>query len=78
MMENYRENPDIQKLVNQLKELQTVFDKVTIVNTSDVEIQTDTANRITTIRAKSEIEMSPADFKVLCDKVEELRSGFVS
>ena len=78
MMDTYRENPDIQNLMGSLKKLESIFDRVTIVNTSDVEAITDTAQRMTTINARSEIEISPDDFKKLCELVAELRNGFIS
>jgi hypothetical protein len=78
MLETYTDNPNIAKLGKRLKELEVVFNKVTIVSTSGVESQTDTARRMTTIKAKSEIEISLSDFKRLCEKVEELRAEFIS
>ncbi|WP_010664120.1 hypothetical protein [Marinilabilia salmonicolor] len=79
MMETYRnENPDIDRLLADMQELADIFDKVTIVNTSEVEAVTDTLNRTTTIRAKSEIEISPDDYILLCEKIAELRNNFIS
>ncbi len=78
MMEGYRDNEDIQNLMTKMEELEAIFDKVTIVNTSEVESETDTVERMTTIRAESEISISPQDFEALCDKVEELRAEFIS
>lgn len=79
MMETYRnESPDIDRLLADMQELSDIFDKVTIVNTSEVEAVTDTLNRTTTIRAKSEIEISPDDYILLCEKIAELRNNFIS
>jgi hypothetical protein len=79
MMETYRdENSDIDRLLADMQELSEIFDKVTIVNTSEVEAVTDTLNRTTTIRAKSEIEISPDDYILLCEKIAELRNNFIS
>jgi len=61
-----------------MQELSEIFDKVTIVNTSEVKAVTDTLNRTTTIRAKSEIEISPDDYILLCEKIAELRNNFIS
>ncbi|PWD98719.1 hypothetical protein DDZ16_14510 [Marinilabilia rubra] len=77
MMETYRDNAEVAKLINELKGLESVFEKVTIVNTSDVEARTDTNNKVTVIKANSEIEISPSDYISLCEKVEELRSDFI-
>ncbi|WP_016776894.1 hypothetical protein [Anaerophaga thermohalophila] len=78
MMKTYNENSDVARLMNKFEELESIFDKVTIINTSAVETETDTASRTTTIRAKSEIEIAPDDYVLLCKKIEELRSDFVS
>jgi len=78
MMKTYNENSDVARLMNKFEELESIFDKVTIINTSTVETETDTASRTTTIRAKSEIEIAPDDYVLLCKKIEELRSDFVS
>ncbi|WP_291859543.1 hypothetical protein [Marinilabilia sp.] len=79
MMETYRnENSDIDRLLIEMQELSEIFDKVTIVNTSEVEALTDTASKVTTIKAKSEIEISPDDYNLLCEKIAELRNNFIS
>lgn len=78
MMENYRDNPDIEELITDFKELESIFERITLVTTSDVETEIDTSERMTTIRANSEIDISVEDFKTLCAKIEELRSDFIS
>lgn len=78
MMGTYQDqNPDIKKLMDDMQDLSNVFDKVTIVNTSEVEALTDTTEKITTIKAKSEIEISPEDYVLLCEKIAELRNNFI-
>lgn len=79
MMEAYKnQNSDIERLITDLQELADVFERVTIVNTSSVEAVTDTTEKMTTIKAESEIEISPDDFIILCDKIAELRNNFIS
>jgi Asp-tRNA(Asn)/Glu-tRNA(Gln) amidotransferase C subunit len=79
MMATYEnQNSDIESLMADLQELADVFDKVTIVNTSEVEAVTDTMQKITTIKAQSEIEISPDDYIILCEKIAELRNNFIS
>ncbi|MFO8001967.1 MAG: hypothetical protein R6U46_12035 [Marinilabilia sp.] len=78
MMENYRDNPDIEELITDFKELESIFERITLVTTSDVETEIDTSERMTTIRANSEIDISVEDFTTLCAKIEELRSDFIS
>jgi hypothetical protein len=78
MMEGYRDHPDVEKLINQFKKLEEVFDRVTLVTTSNLETDTDTSDQITTIKADGEIRVSPEDFEVLCERIEELRNDFIS
>jgi hypothetical protein len=78
MMETYKEDADIARLINHFNDLESVFDRVTIVNTSDVESHTDTLKKMTVIEAKGEIEIVQEDFVTLCKKINELRSDFIS
>jgi Asp-tRNA(Asn)/Glu-tRNA(Gln) amidotransferase C subunit len=77
-MKTYNQNSDIRELMKKFEELEAIFDKVTIINTSAVETETDTAKKTTTIRASSEIKIAPEDYVLLCKKIEELRSDFIS
>ncbi|MBN2166034.1 MAG: hypothetical protein JW717_07140 [Marinilabiliaceae bacterium] len=79
LLESYREeNPEIHDIYSKINELKVIFDQVKIVNTSNVEAETDTEQRITTIKANSETFMSKDVFDKLCQKVNEIRSGFIS
>jgi hypothetical protein len=79
LMESYKEvDEDIKVLYGKLNELKVIFDQVKIVNTSNVEAQTDAEKRITVIKADSETFMSKEVFDSLCKKVKELRTEFVS
>ncbi|MGQ1891570.1 hypothetical protein ACT29H_14110 [Thermophagus sp. OGC60D27] len=78
MLDTYATHPDVAKLIAQFEDLKEVFNKVTIVNTSPIEAETDTLRRMTIIRAGSEIDINPNDFALLCKKIEEMRSDFVS
>lgn len=79
LMESYKdENEDIKDLYSKLNELKVIFDQVKIVNTSNVEAQTDAEKRITVIKADSETFMSKEVFDSLCKKVKEIRTEFVS
>lgn len=79
MLESYKtEYADIQKLYDQMNELKLIYDEVKIVNTSNVEANTDAENRITTIKADSETFISKEVFEQLYNKVKEIRSEFIS
>ena len=78
LLESYPENEDIQYLHGKMNELKGIFEQVKIVNTSKVESETDAENRVTTIKAESETQISPEVFNALLNKVKEIRSEFVS
>jgi hypothetical protein len=79
LLENYQEeNSDIKDILVKMNELKAIFDEVKIVNTSNVEAQTDETKRMTTIKADSETFMSKEVFNRLCKKVKEIRTEFVS
>ncbi len=61
-----------------MSDLKSIFEQIKIVNTSKVEAETDNENKITTIKADSETHISPEVFKLLVQKVAEIRNEFVS
>ncbi|GAF02332.1 hypothetical protein [Saccharicrinis fermentans] len=78
LLESYPENEDIQYLHAKMNELKGIFEQVKIVNTSNVQSETDAANRVTTIKADSETHISKEVFESLVKKVKEIRSEFIS
>ncbi|MCU4164919.1 hypothetical protein [Carboxylicivirga caseinilyticus] len=78
LMEEYKSNEDIAYLLDKVNELKVIFDQVKIVNTSKVEADTDEANKVTTIKAESETYISKDVFEKLLEKVEEIRTEFIS
>lgn len=78
LLEEYDDNEDVAYLLGRINELKLIYDQVRIVNTSKVEAETDEANRVTTIKAESETDISKDVFEKLLDKVEEIRTEFIS
>lgn len=78
LMEEYKSNEEIALLLDRVNELKVIFDQVKIVNTSKVEANTDEASKVTTIKADSETYISKDVFEKLLDKVEEIRTEFIS
>ncbi len=78
LMESYGDNEDIVYLQNKIAELQSIFEEIKIINTSKVETETDSENKITTIKADSETHMSKEVFDKLLQKVAEIRTEFIS
>jgi len=78
LLESHAENEDIVYLQSKMDELKSIFEQVKIVNTSKVQAETDSENKVTTIKADSETYMSEEVFKQLIEKVAEIRNEFIS
>ncbi len=78
LLEEYKDNEDVQYLLSRISELNKIFEKVEINNTSKIEAETDAETRVTTIKADSEAVISPIVFEELMKKVEEIRTEFIS
>ncbi|WP_439185636.1 hypothetical protein [Carboxylicivirga taeanensis] len=78
LLEEYQDNADVQYLLSRITELNAIFEKVEINNTSKIEAETDAETRVTTIKAESEAVISPIVFEELMKKVEEIRTEFIS
>ncbi|MCW3787869.1 hypothetical protein [Plebeiibacterium sediminum] len=78
LLESYSDNEDIDYLQQKIGELKSIFEEIKIVNTSKVEAETDSENKITTIKADSETHMSKEVFDKLLQKVAEIRAEFIS
>ena len=78
LLEQYKSNNDAGYLQSKMEELKVIFDQVKIINTSKVETTTDVKNKVTTIKADSEIDISQEVFDKLMKKVDEIRTEFIS
>ncbi|MCU4176544.1 hypothetical protein [Carboxylicivirga sp. N1Y90] len=78
LLEDYKDNEDINYLLTKTNELKVIFDQVKIINTSKVEATTDAEKKVTTIKADSETYISDDVFDKLLEKVAEIRNEFVS
>ncbi len=78
LLESFGSNEDAKYLQSRMSELNVIFDQVKIKNTSKVEATTDKNKGVTTIKAESEVDISPEVFNKFIKKVEEIRSEFIS
>ncbi len=76
LMNKYKSNPNIQSLIDQLKELKVIYDKIQVIS-SKIETETDKESKITTLKAKTDIFISEEVFDSLTVKVKEIRTDFV-
>jgi len=78
LLEQYKGNGDAEYLQTKMKELKVIFDQVKIRNISKVEATTDVKNKVTTIKADSEVDISQEVYDKLIKKVDEVRTEFIS
>jgi len=78
LLDDFKGNDDAKYLKSMMSELNVIFDQVKIKNTSKVEASTDKKNKVTTIKAESEVDISQEVFNKLIKKVEEIRTEFIS
>jgi hypothetical protein len=77
LLEDNQDNTDVVGIMNDLNELKTIFDKITIT-TSEIQAVPDEESNVTVLKSESTIDITPAVFKELQEKVNELRTNFIS
>jgi hypothetical protein len=74
--EEVKDNPDVASIKNDMLDLKKIFDKITIT-ASKIEPVYDKDTKVTTLKSKSVIEITPDTFKELTNKVKATRSNFI-
>ncbi|MBN1186021.1 MAG: hypothetical protein JXB49_27315 [Bacteroidales bacterium] len=76
LLEEHKDNPDIQDLIADVNKLKQVFDKIELETT---EIETEVGeDNVTTLKSTSTIKITKAIFQELTETVETIRTKFVS
>lgn len=76
LLEEYQNNSDVQSILNDLKEIKVLYDKINI-SSSKVEAVTDSSGK-TTIKSSTKSSYSKEDINALFDKAIALRNSIVS
>jgi len=76
LLDEYKDDENIAKLITELKNLEKVFEKIKITS-SKIEPVTDSKTKVTTLKAKTETSISPEVFENLCNKVAEFRNNII-
>lgn len=76
LLEDNNEHPAVPGIIEQMKELKTVFDKINI-KTTDVKPEIDKTTNVTILKSTVETDMTPEVFMELSGKVEAIRSSYV-
>jgi len=75
LLNENKDNTDISTLITQMNELKNTFDKITI-KTSAITPVEDPTTKVTTLKSKSEINITQAVFDELRGKVKTIRTNF--
>lgn len=75
LLEQHTENADVNDVLKDVKELNSIYDKIQI-SVSRIEVVTDNSTT-TTLRSKNVVSVSPAVFNQLKDKVKEIRNKYI-
>jgi hypothetical protein len=77
LLENNKENPEVQILLKDVAELKTIYDKI-IIEQSEITPVEDPNTNVTTLKSESKIKMTKEVFDELSKKVKELRTRYIS
>ncbi|MQY78527.1 MAG: hypothetical protein GH151_04920 [Bacteroidetes bacterium] len=76
LLEENQSNPDVAGLIEEINELKAIFDQIKI-ETSVIEPIHDQETNVTTLKSKSQSNLTPELFIELSEKVRSLRNTFV-
>ena len=76
LLEENQSNPDVAGLIEEINELKAIFDQIKI-ETSVIEPVHDQETNVTTLKSKSQSNLTPELFIELSEKVRSLRNTFV-
>ncbi len=77
LLQDNKDNMDVAGLLEDLDDLKTTFDKITITTTK-IQAVPDEESNVTVLKSESTIDITPAVFKELQAKVNALRTNFIS
>lgn len=76
LLDSSKDDSSVAEVIQQMKELKTVFDKVSIQSSASA-VEYDQSTNSTLIKSSSSSSVSPEVFKELSDKVASIRNSFV-
>lgn len=75
LLEENKENPDVESILEQMNDLKKTFDKITI-KTSAITPVEDPKTNVTLLKSKSEIQITQEIFDELREKAKDIRTNF--
>ncbi len=77
LLENNKESIEVQTLLNDVKEIKKIYDKVEIEQSETTAVE-DPKTNVTTLKSESSYDISKEIFEELAAKVKELRTRYIS
>jgi hypothetical protein len=77
LLENNKDNPEVQVLLKDVGELKAIYDKISIVQ-SEITPVDDPNTNVTMLKSESTIKITKEVFDELAKKVKELRTRYIS
>lgn len=78
LLDESKENEDVQDVLVEIEDLKATFDKIKLTTTSPVKASVDEENNVTTLKSKTQSNVTPEVFNELKEKVFKLRSKYIS
>ena len=77
LLDDNKDNTDVAAIIEDLNDLKTTFDKITITTTK-IQAVPDEESNVTVLKSESTIDITTEVFRELQEKVEVLRTNFIS
>lgn len=75
LLEESKENPDVESILEQMNDLKKIFDKI-IIKTSAITPVEDPKTNVTLLKSTSEIQITQEQFNELREKAKSIRTNF--
>jgi len=77
LLENNKDNIDVQAIIKDVEELKIIYDKIKVTH-SEIQTVEDPNSNVTLLKSETSIKISPEIFKELSNKVNEIRTRYIS
>lgn len=78
LLDESKENEDVQDVLVEMEDLKATFDKIKLTTTSPVKATVDEESNVTTLKSRTQSNITPELFSELQEKVLKLRSKYIS
>lgn len=77
LLENNKDNPDVQAIILDIAKLKKIYDKITIEQ-SEITAVEDQSTNVTTLKSESKIKITKEVFNELKKQIQEIRTRYIS